>query len=188
MHLIKIQCLKCGTYIVICRSCWRGHSYCCDNCKQLGYKENSEKAKRKYRSSEQGKKKRKEAEIRRRLRIPLGEQKKNKKIRKNRRLLSKKQNNPATTITIVKKENQNQTKTATHKEKNQVEKKSTKGSKGVCHFCGVEGVIVKKISGKKEKGHPHFSFRMKRWEKIDKKNKVDKDATSTHFRFYWQRE
>jgi hypothetical protein len=74
--LILIQCRWCDFQFCICRSCWRGHAYCCDQCRRAAKLKNHREAQRKYRQSEKGKKAHREAENRRR-------QGKNKKISKN---------------------------------------------------------------------------------------------------------
>ena len=120
------------------------------------------------------------------MRIPSGKNKKDTGIRKKKQLLllSAKQNNPAT-ISVNKV---NRTKTSKRREKNHGKKKSTKGYKEACHLCGAEGAIVKRISWNCETEHPHFSFRLKRWGKMDKKDWPDKESISTRLQQYWQKE
>jgi len=75
LYLIKIQCRWCELYFCICRSCWRGHAYCCDICRLAAKLKNHRKAQKKYRKTDKGKKAHREAENRRRY----GLSKKNKK-------------------------------------------------------------------------------------------------------------
>ena len=124
------------------------------------------------------------AERRRRLRIPAGKSKKDKGIRKKKQIISAKQNKPVT-ISVNKV---NRTKTSKRGEKNHGKKKSTTGYKEACHLCGAEGSIVKRISWNCETEHPYFSFRLKRWGKMDKKNWADKKGISTPYQHYWQKE
>lgn len=67
VFLNKILCRCCGQYFFICQSCWRGHAYCSDSCKKLGYKRCRQKRQDKYRKTIKGKKTRRRAERRRSL-------------------------------------------------------------------------------------------------------------------------
>ncbi len=64
--LILIQCRWCDFQFCICRSCWRGQAYCCDECRRAAKLKNHREAQRKYRQTEKGKKAHREAENRRR--------------------------------------------------------------------------------------------------------------------------
>jgi len=64
--LILIQCRWCDFYFCICRSCFRGQAYCCDECRCAGKRKNHRKAERKYRQTQKGKKNHCAAENRRR--------------------------------------------------------------------------------------------------------------------------
>ena len=64
--LILIQCRWCDFQFCICRSCWRGQAYCCDQCRRAAKLKNKRKAQRKYRQTQKGKKNHCEAENRRR--------------------------------------------------------------------------------------------------------------------------
>lgn len=68
MLLISIECRWCCFPFFICRSCWRGHAYCCDNCRRAGTLRNKREAQRRYRQTKKGKKNHCEAENRRRYR------------------------------------------------------------------------------------------------------------------------
>ena len=64
--LISIQCRWCDFHFCICRSCFRGQAYCCDECRSTGKRKNQSKAQRKYRQTPKGKKNHCESENRRR--------------------------------------------------------------------------------------------------------------------------
>ena len=64
--LILIQCRWCDFHFCICRSCFRGQAYCCDECRCAGKRKNHRKAERKYRQTQKGKKNHCESENRRR--------------------------------------------------------------------------------------------------------------------------
>jgi hypothetical protein len=64
--LVLIHCRWCDFQFCICRSCWRGQAYCCDECRHAAKLKNHRKAQRKYRQTERGKKAHREAENRRR--------------------------------------------------------------------------------------------------------------------------
>ena len=61
-----IQCRWCDFLFCVCRRCWRGQAYCCDQCRRAAKLKSHRKAQRKYRQSEKGKKAHREAENRRR--------------------------------------------------------------------------------------------------------------------------
>ena len=66
MLLLSIQCRWCEFYFCICRSCFRGQTYCSDQCRLAGKLRRQSKAQRKYRQTEKGKKNHREDENRRR--------------------------------------------------------------------------------------------------------------------------
>ena len=66
--LIEIHCRWCGLVFDVCRSCYRGHAYCSDECRVAGKRKSHRKAQRKYRRTTKGKKQHCEAENRRRYR------------------------------------------------------------------------------------------------------------------------
>ena len=47
----SVVCPICSTQFVICRSCFRGHRYCCHDCRDHGYREARRRARRKYSQS-----------------------------------------------------------------------------------------------------------------------------------------
>jgi len=55
--LLKIYCHCCGIIFHICRCCYRGHVYCSKKCRKAGYRQVRKKALRKYRKTEEGRKK-----------------------------------------------------------------------------------------------------------------------------------
>jgi len=66
MLLISIDCRWCTTPFLICRSCYRGHVYCSDACREAGRRESLNKAQRRYRKTRKGKKSHSDSENRRR--------------------------------------------------------------------------------------------------------------------------
>jgi len=66
--LLKIYCGCCGKVFSICRCCHRGHKYCCDECRIIGFRQVHLEAQKKYRQTPKGKKQHSESEKRRRLR------------------------------------------------------------------------------------------------------------------------
>lgn len=66
--LIRIECRHCGQIFYVCRSCWRGQAYCCQECCQAAQKESHRKAQRKYRQTSKGKEAHRLQERNRRLR------------------------------------------------------------------------------------------------------------------------
>ena len=63
-----IQCRWCDFVFCVCRRCWRGQAYCCDQCRRAAKLRSHRKAQRKYRQTEKGKKAHRLAENRRRYR------------------------------------------------------------------------------------------------------------------------
>ncbi len=55
--LIKIVCKHCQTLFYMCRSCFRGHVYCSDQCRNEVSTKISRRAQSKYRTSKKGRKK-----------------------------------------------------------------------------------------------------------------------------------
>ena len=53
----------------MCRSCWRGQVYCCDQCRLYAKRKKNSKAQRKYRRTKKGIRNHREAENRRRHRL-----------------------------------------------------------------------------------------------------------------------
>ncbi len=123
---------------------------------------------------------RKEAEKRRRSRKLSEKKEKGERNKKKKKQPTKEKRNLVHTPYKKRKTSQ----TFKYGKNNQGKAKTTND---VCHLCGAQGVIIKKISGN-DKTYPYFSFRMKRSEKIDKKSREAKDGTSPRQRFYWQRE
>ena len=66
MLLLRIQCRWCGFVFCICRSCWKGQAYCCDECRHAAKLKSHREAQRKYRQTEKGKKAHRKSENRRR--------------------------------------------------------------------------------------------------------------------------
>ena len=66
--LKRIECRGCAQIFNVCRSCWRGQAYCCQECRRAAQKEIHCKAQRKYRQTEKGKQAHCRQEKNRRLR------------------------------------------------------------------------------------------------------------------------
>ena len=75
MYLIQIRCRCCGIVFSVCRSCWRGQAYCCDECRVAKKHKNHSEAQRRYRQTAKGKKAHREAENRRRYGLSKKDQK-----------------------------------------------------------------------------------------------------------------
>lgn len=127
MQLIQIQCRECSFIFCICRSCWRGQAYCSKGCRESGRRGAHREAQRRYRKTEEGRRKHREAERQRRIR------------KLNKTSVADGGSTPyrqGYTIEItgykspVRVQNWN--------------KKIQKGH-GECHFCGVCGDIVEKF-------------------------------------------
>ena len=64
--LLKIYCHCCGKIFHICRCCYSGHVYCSKECRKAGYRQVRKEAQKKYRKTDAGRKKHREAEQNRR--------------------------------------------------------------------------------------------------------------------------
>ena len=73
--LLQLRCRWCDLTFCICRRCFRGQTYCCDECRLFGRRKNHREAQRRYRQSEKGKKAHREAENRRRYGLTQKNQK-----------------------------------------------------------------------------------------------------------------
>jgi len=63
-----IECKRCSLEFYICNSCWRGHAYCSDECRQAARSEAHCISQRKYRQTEKGKEAHRQQEKNRRIR------------------------------------------------------------------------------------------------------------------------
>ena len=75
LYLIQIRCRCCGIVFSVCRCCWRGQAYCCDECRVAGTQKNHREAQKRYRRTAEGKKAHREAENRRRYGLSKKNQK-----------------------------------------------------------------------------------------------------------------
>lgn len=64
--LLQVQCRWCTLPFYVCRCCWRGQAYCCDECRFSARRKMHREAQRRYRRTEKGKKAHRNAENRRR--------------------------------------------------------------------------------------------------------------------------
>ena len=75
LYLIQIRCRCCGAAFFVCRRCWRGQAYCCDECRIAKKRQNHSEAQRRYRQTAKGKKAHSKAENRRRYGLSKKDQK-----------------------------------------------------------------------------------------------------------------
>ena len=66
--LKKIRCRWCGHFFYVCQHCWRGQAYCSCSCRLFSQRQSRRLAQQKYRRTEKGKCRHREAEKRRRMR------------------------------------------------------------------------------------------------------------------------
>ncbi len=128
LELVQICCRQCGIYFAICRKCFRGEAYCSDSCRNKGYQRLHRDAQKRYREKKKGKQKHRQAERRRRWKLWENNQKKEYNIN-NRKKIAK----------SLKQSKTHFVKEAVLKMKKRV------GENTHCHFCGQEGIIVKKF-------------------------------------------
>jgi len=141
-ELIKIECQCCGQIFIMCRRCYRGHIYCSEECRISGKREARREAQRRYRQTENGKKKHSEAEKRRRKRT--------KKIKFTRSNIIK----SCMCIYIKIKSFINQYK------------QNAVGNNSKCCVCGISGVIVENFS---ERGYGKKKYKDNKMLKRNKK-------------------
>ena len=128
MLLLSITCRWCGFEFTLCRSCYRGHAYCCDLCRRLSRLFRHRTAQQTYRKTSEGRKAHCNAESRRRQRL-----KKNKKNMDDR----------GSTLLIVWCITQFiVTMMRSHANKN------SSGDR-CCHFCGRIGQVVDRFPRRK---------------------------------------
>jgi hypothetical protein len=64
--LVEVCCHWCNLRFYVCRRCWRGQAYCCEECRILGMSQVHREAQRRYRQTPKGKKAHRQGENRRR--------------------------------------------------------------------------------------------------------------------------
>ena len=69
------RCRWCDLLFCVCRCCWRGQAYCCDQCRLAAKRKLHRQAQRRYRQTEKGKKAHRLAENRRRYSLSEKKQK-----------------------------------------------------------------------------------------------------------------
>jgi len=74
--LRQIECKWCHVLFCICRCCFRGQAYCCDECRLAARRHHHRESERRYRQTPKGKKAHCQAENRRRHRSSQKNQKK----------------------------------------------------------------------------------------------------------------
>ena len=127
--LVIICCRWCHFSFSICRSCYRGHAYCCDRCRIAGKQKSHCKAQRRYRKTDKGRKSHRLAENRRRIR------QKSKKRSTDAKKLDDASSTPLSKRRIVVSSLIYFIKTRC---------KIGLSYMGQCHFCGAFGKIVDK--------------------------------------------
>lgn len=130
--LIQIRCRECGVHFRICRRCYRGQVYCCEECRVKGYRRNHRESQKRYRSKEKGKRQHRQAEKRRRLRRCERDRRNN---HKQRKLI-------ATGKDDLKKAKKDILAVFRFQKLVKIKKV---GEKAHCHFCGRRGVILQKF-------------------------------------------
>ncbi len=65
--LREFNCQRCNQIFYVCRCCYRGQSYCCDECREINQRESHQESQHLYRTSDNGRKKNREGSNRRRL-------------------------------------------------------------------------------------------------------------------------
>lgn len=130
IELIQICCRECALYFCICRQCFRGQAYCCEDCRKKGYRRLHRQVQKRYRHTEKGKEYHRQAEKRRRWR--LWQENENAKSAQNKM-------QPKLKRTISLPEQQS---LLTHQENGL---KAIPGQTGYCHLCGSQGIIVEKF-------------------------------------------
>jgi len=68
VFLKAIECRLCGQLFFICQSCYRGHAYCCDTCRNSAYRIAKRKRQQRYRGTPNGRENHRKSERRRRMR------------------------------------------------------------------------------------------------------------------------
>ena len=64
---VQVFCGCCGRIFAVCRHCYRGHKYCSDSCRNAGYAYLHRIAQAIYSQTDNGREKRRLAQIRRRM-------------------------------------------------------------------------------------------------------------------------
>lgn len=113
--LLYIDCKYCQQVFLLCRCCYRGQCYCCNECRFIAQLESRRRAQQRYRQTENGRETHREAERRRRIRKTRGIQK---------TVDDEGTTPPISHVTIPSK---------------------ALKSIGLCHCCGIVGVIVRKF-------------------------------------------
>ena len=122
----RILCGHCGRGFYVCQSCWRGQSYCSEECRGAARREARQATQRRYRRTEKGKKAHREAEKRRRVRVR----------KKNGRIVDYEGSTPQCGDATMETSPEGSD-----------EGRSKGGGNAViavcrCHFCGSWGIVV----------------------------------------------
>ena len=120
--LLQIRCRWCGLDFCVCRRCFRGQAYCCDECRLAARRKTHREAQRRYRNTEKGKKAHRQAENRRRN----GQQQNN----------QKNMDDPSSTLNPI---------CDTEESKRKKSPLIIISKDATCHFCGARGQIVRQF-------------------------------------------
>jgi hypothetical protein len=143
MLIKKIECDCCGRVFHVCRKCYRGQKYCSKECQKAGYLETHREA-RQYSQTDEGKERRRDAQIRRR------DEKKEGGVKKGMGLLQKVYKSCMCLYMLIE---------------SMFSKDEEYENSQCCDFCGSSGVVVDAF--------PRRSYGVCRCEeKIDYKIKV----------------
>jgi len=124
--LRHILCGQCGRGFYVCQSCWRGQSYCSEECRGAAWRKARHAVQLRYRRTEKGKKTHREAEKRRRVGL----------TKKNGRIVDYEGSTPQCGCAKM------QTSPGGSDEGRSVWGGNTVIAVGRCHFCGSWGIIV----------------------------------------------
>lgn len=64
--MLQIFCACCGVVFGVCKACYKGHKYCCGECRKAGCRHAHRKAQATYRRTDKGRKQHRQAEAMRR--------------------------------------------------------------------------------------------------------------------------
>ena len=140
---IRIKCLNCREFFVVCPPCYRGHKYCSDGCSREGRRRGKMRADRDYRSTARGREKRRFSQNRYRKRLKLKGTSEKSKIKN-----VNDQSSPQTSQDVSKKP----------KDFVFVPKLPSQMS---CMKCGIDVKFLVSVSWRWFKGGKNFDYRSK---------------------------
>jgi len=72
VELFRRCCLWCGTVFGVCEPCYRGHRYCCEECREQASLEQGRQRDRRYRGTQRGREMNRDRQRRHRERKNVG--------------------------------------------------------------------------------------------------------------------